>query len=277
MALKGNLQDFSVTQLLNLINLAGKSGALLVQGPNEGARLFFRAGKLAFAQLTSEGGQRQASLPNILHRAEKINNAQLNTLQARAAAMSDKELGLLLINSGYVTQQDILESLQGYFVHVIQQLFTWVEGRFAFDTEQDVPESKIPVRMALEDIIMEGSRQVGEWEKLSNEIPNLDMALAFTDRPGVNLKKVNLNVEEWRVVSYINPKNSIRQIAKATKMSEVEIRRIVYGLLQAGLIKLIRPAGAATQLDGLQSAFPGKDRQEQKSLVNRLMARIRSI
>lgn len=277
MALKGNLQDFSVTQLLNLINLAGKSGALLVQGPNEGARLFFRAGKLAFAQLTSEGGQRQASLPNILHRAEKINTAQLNTLQARAAAMSDKELGLLLINSGYVTQQDILESLQGYFVHVIQQLFTWVEGRFAFDTEQDVPESKIPVRMALEDIIMEGSRQVGEWEKLSNEIPNLDMALAFTDRPGVNLKKVNLNVEEWRVVSYINPKNSIRQIAKATKMSEVEIRRIVYGLLQAGLIKLIRPAGAATQLDGLQSAFPGKDRQEQKSLVNRLMARIRSI
>ncbi len=277
MALQGNLQDFSLTQLLNLINLAGKSGALLVQGPNEGAKLIFRSGKLAYAQLTSESGQQLASLPNILHRAEKINDAQLNTLQTRASNMSDKELGLLLINSGYVSQQDILESLQGYFIHVIQQLFTWVEGRFKFDDRQDVPESKIPVRMALEDLIMEGSRQVGEWEKLSSEIPNLDMALAFTDRPGVNLKKVNLNVEEWRVVSYINPKNSIRQIARATKMSEVEIRRIVYGLLQAGLIKLIRPAGAPTQLDGLQTAFPGKSRQEQKSLVTRLMNRIRSI
>jgi len=277
MALQGNLQDFSVTQLLNLINLAGKSGALLVQGSNEGARLVFRSGKLAYAQLTSESGKQQATLPNILHRAEKINDAQLNTLQTRAADMSDKELGLLLINSGYVSQQDILESLQGYFVHVIQQLFTWVEGRFKFDAGQDVPDSKIPVRMALEDLIMEGSRQVSEWEKLSAEIPNLDMALAFTDRPGVNLKKVNLNVEEWRVVSYINPKNSIRQIAKATKMSEVEIRRIVYGLLQAGLIKLIRPAGTPTQLEGLQTAFPGRSRQEQKSLVTRLMNRIRSI
>jgi hypothetical protein len=277
MALQGNLQDFTVTQLLNLVNLANKSGALLVQGPNEGARLFFRQGKLAYAQLVSESGQQQGSLPNILHRAEKINDAQLNTLQARAREMSDKELGLLLINSGYVTQQDILESLQSYFVATIQQLFTWVEGRFKFDPSQDVPDSKIPVRIALEDLIMEGSRQVREWEQLNTEIPNLDMALAFTDRPGVNLKKVNLNVEEWRVVSYINPKNSIRQIAKVTKMSDVEIRRIVYGLLQAGLVKMVRPAGATSQLDGLQSAFPGKDREEQKSLVTRLMKRIRSI
>lgn len=277
MALQGNLQDFTVTQLLNLINLAGKSGALVLQAPNEEARLIFRQGKLAHAQLTSEADHKQGTLPSILHRSEKINDAQLNTLQTRAANMNDKELGLLLINSGYVSQQDILESLQSYYVAVMQQLFTWVEGRFRFEPNQDVPENNIPVRIALEDLIMEGSRQVREWEKLSSEIPNLDMALAFTDRPGVNLKKVNLNVEEWRVVSYINPKNSIRQIARATKMSDVEIRRIVYGLLQAGLVRLIRPVGAPSQLDGLQAAFPGKGRQEQKNLVARLMNRIRSI
>ncbi|MEX1071856.1 MAG: DUF4388 domain-containing protein [Anaerolineales bacterium] len=277
MSLQGNLRDFTVTQLLNLVNLANKSGALLIQAPNEGARLIFRQGKLAYAQLVSEEGEKQGSLPSILHRAEKISDAQLNTLQRRAAGMSDKELGLLLINSGYVTQQDILESLQSYFSGLIQQLFTWVEGRFKFDAAQDVPETKIPVRIPLENLIMEGSRQLSEWEQLNSEIPNLDMVLAFTDRPGVNLKKVNLNVEEWRVVSYINPKNSIRQIAKATKMNDLQIRRIVYGLLQAGLVRLIRPEGAPTQIDGLKSAFPGKDREEQKSLVNRLIERIRSI
>ena len=277
MALQGNLRDFTVTQLLNLINLANKSGTLLIQGPNEGARLVFHQGKLAFAQFVSPEGQQQGNLPIILHRAEKINDAQLNTLKTRAAEMGDKELGLLLINSGYVSQQDILESLQSYFTSLIQQLFTWVEGRFKFDPAQEVPENKIPVRISLENLIMEGSRQLHEWEQLNSEIPNLDMALAFTDRPGVNLKKVNLNVEEWRVVSYINPKNSMRQIAKATKMNDLEIRRIVYGLLQAGLVKLIRPEGAPTQLDGLQSAFPGKDREEQKTLVNRLIERIRSI
>src|SRR3990172_9371097 len=191
--------------------------------------------------------------------------------------MSDKELGLLLINAGYVTQQDILESLQASFVEIVQQLFTWVEGKFKFDPGEDVPENRIPVRIALENLIMEGSRQTHEWEQLNFEIPSLDMALAFTDRPGVNLKKVNLNVEEWRVVSYINPKNSIRQIAKASKMNDLEIRRIVYGLLQAGLVRLVRPEGALTRLDGLQSAFPGVDKKEQKNLITRLMDRIRSI
>jgi len=277
MALQGSLQDFSVTQLLNLVNLANKSGALLIQGPNEGARLIFRQGKLAHAQLASDEGGAQGSLPGVLHRAEKINDAQLNTLRNRAQGMSDKELGLLLINAGYVTQTDILESLQSYYVSIMQQLFTWVEGRFKFDPGQDVPENKIPVLISLENMIIEGSRQLAEWEQLNFEIPNLDMALAFTDRPGVNLKKVNLNVEEWRVVSYINPKNSIRQIAKASKMNDLEIRRIVYGLLQAGLVRLVRPAGAPSQLDGLQAAFPGVDKKEQKNLITRLMDRIRSI
>jgi hypothetical protein len=35
MALRGNLRDFTITQLLNLINLAQKSGTLVVDGPGE--------------------------------------------------------------------------------------------------------------------------------------------------------------------------------------------------------------------------------------------------
>lgn len=273
MALQGNLRDFTVTQLLNLINLAQKNGALVVQGSNEVARLVFDEGKLAYGQIGAE----EPKLPAILHRSGKISDPQLRTLQERAAKMSDKELGLLLINAGYVSQKEILESLQNFYSDVVKELFTWVEGQFAFDESQQLLDGKIPVRISLENIIMEGSRQLREWEQLQFEIPNLDLTLGFTDRPGVNLKKVNLNVEEWRVVSYINPKNSMRQIAKATNMSDIEIRRIVYGLLQAGLVKIIRPEGAPTQLEGLESAFPGVDREEQKSLVNRLIQRIRSI
>jgi DNA-binding Lrp family transcriptional regulator len=86
-----------------------------------------------------------------------------------------------------------------------------------------------------------------------------------------------MSVEEWRVVSYINPKNSINQIAKATKVSETDIRRIVYSLLQAGLVELIRPEGAQDHLPGISAAIPGKDKTEQKNIVNRLIRRIRSL
>ncbi len=113
-----------------------------------------------------------------------------------------------------------------------------------------------------------------EWEQLQDEIPSLEMALRFTERPGANLRSVNLSVEEWRVVSYINPRNTIAQIAQANKMNEIEIRRVVYGLLQAGLVEIVRPEGMTLPP---ARAFPTRDKDEQRTLVNRLIGRIKSI
>jgi hypothetical protein len=42
MALRGNLRDFTITQLLNLINLAGKTGTLIVDGPAEQAYISWK-------------------------------------------------------------------------------------------------------------------------------------------------------------------------------------------------------------------------------------------
>ncbi|MBI3737809.1 MAG: DUF4388 domain-containing protein [Chloroflexi bacterium] len=227
MALRGNLRDFTVTQLLNLINLAQKTGTLIVDGPSEQAYVSFREGKLAYARI----GQDDGSLASVLHKANKLNVNQYRTITERAGKITDKELGLLLINAGYVSQEDILLNLQSYFTDVIRRLFTWVEGFFRFENAILPPEDRINVRLDLENLIIEGSRQLREWEQLQDEIPSLDLALKFTERPMTNL---NLSVEEWRVVKYIDPKNSMKQIAAAAKLNDLEIRRIVYGLIQAG-------------------------------------------
>src|SRR5512147_404464 len=238
MALRGNLRDFTITQLLNLINLARKTGTLVVDGPSEQAFVSFREGKLAYARV----GQDDGSLALVLHKANKLTVNQYRAIVERAGRITDKELGLLLINAGYLTQEEILLNLQSYFTEIIRRLFTWVEGFFRFEGEMLPPDDRINVRLDLENIIIEGARQLRELEQLQDEIPSLDMALKFTDRP---MKHVNLSVEEWRVVSFINPKNSMKQIAKTNKMSELEIRRIVYGLLQAGLVEVVRVEGTA--------------------------------
>jgi Domain of unknown function (DUF4388) len=272
MALRGNLRDFTITQLLNLINLACKTGTLVVEGPSETAKVAFREGKLAYAEIESEDG----GLASILHRANKLTSGQYKSIRQGAAHISDKELGLLLINAGYLSQEDILTNLQQHFTDIVQRLFTWVEGFFHFDNDILPPNERISVRLDLENLIIDGARQLREWEQLQDEIPSLDMALKFTDRPGTNLKNVALSVEEWRVVSYINPRNSIKQIASATKMNDLEIRRIVYGLLQAGLVEIIRQAGSSIPTSSVR-VFPTDDKQEQRTLVNRLINRIRSL
>ena len=274
MALKGNLRDFSITQLLNLINVARKTGTLIIEGPSEQVWLSFREGKLSYAR----NGKEDGSLAAVLYQTKKISAGQYRIIKERTVSMSDKELGLLLINANYLTQQDILSSLQSYFTGIVNPLFIWVEGLFHFETDLMPPEDKIMVRISLENLIIEGTRRMREWEQLQYEIPSLDMALKFADRPGANLRHVNLSVEEWRVVSYINPKNTIRQIAKTTNKSDLEIRRIVYGLIQAGLVELVRPQSVtATAVPAARLPTPPVNKEEQKSLINRIISKIRSI
>jgi len=212
----------------------------------------------------------------VLYRSKKLSAAQLKAIQERARAISDKELGLLLINASYVSQQDIIASLQGYFITIINRLFAWAEGLFRFENNLLPPDDRITVRVNLENIIIEGARRQQEQDALKTEIPSLDIALRFTDRPGTNIRNVNLSVEEWKIVSYISPKNSLRQIAAATRKSDAEIRKIVYSLLQAGLVELVRPEGAPPPVSRTPP-MPTQDRDEQKSLINRLISRIRSI
>jgi hypothetical protein len=239
MALKGNLRDFSVTQLLNLVNVAHKTGTLIVERSQEQVFVSFREGKLAFAR----DGMDAASLTMVLYHAKKLNAAQVRAINERSGGMSDKELGLLLINSNYITQQEILSSVQAYYLGMVNRLFTWSEGLFRFENELLPPNDKITVRISLENLIIDGTRKMREWEQLQGEIPSLEMGLKFSERPGVNLRNLNLSVEEWKVISFVNPKNTIHQIAKATNKNDLEIRRIVYSFIQAGLVEMVRPEG----------------------------------
>ncbi len=278
MALKGNLQDFSATQLLHLINLARKTGMLVVETPRDQARLCFREGKLIYATLDGQDDR----LVSILQRAGKISEELARTIRARSDIKDDRELGVLLSNAGYVTQKDIVDSVRTHVLEVVYKLFTWPEGVFRFEPNALPVEGRVTVSIDLENVIMEGTRRLKEWERLQEELPNLDVALRFTDRPDARLRTINLTVEEWRVISFINPRNTIRQIAQYNNMNDFQIRRIVYGLLQAGLVELIPPEGIeikpAPGVPAPTVVSPVQRRPAVKrSIVQRLIDRIREL
>jgi hypothetical protein len=252
MALKGNLRDFSTTQLLNLINLARKTGALTIEGRNSKAKLYFKEGKLIHAATGAQNGQ----LTQMLLKAGKLTAEQARAIQARSATSSDKELALLLMNAGHVSQTDIIQSVRSYMLELVYTIFTWSDGLFHFEPNALPSDDRITVPVDLENVIMEGSRRIKEYERLQDELPDLNMALKFTDRPDARLRKINLSVEEWRVISFINPRNSIKQIAQSNNMSDFQVRKIVYGMLQAGLVELVRPEGVAERPAAAAAAAP---------------------
>jgi len=237
--------------------------------------VFFTDGKLAYAQ----DGQDDNSLAGILHKYHLLSSNQYKGIKANVNGMSDKELGLMLINANYFSQQDILSSLQTHFVDVLNRLFTWMEGIFQFETDVIPPEDKITVQVNLENIILEGSRQLQEWEYLEEEIPSLEIGVKFVDRPGANVTNLKLSSEEWLVVPYVDPHNTLRKISRVTNLNEIEIRQVVYSLLQAGIIEMVGPVTpqGTPPLVRLPDPIVKADKEEGKSLIFRIIDRIRSL
>lgn len=275
MAIKGNLHDFTLTQLLNLITIAQKSGTLIVERSNEAVEVFFSNGKLAYAH----SGQEDNSLVGILHKTQLLSSNQARGIKANVNGMSDKELGLLLINANYFSQQDILQSLQTHFVEVVNRLFTWMEGFFHFESDVRPPEDKITVRVNLENLILEGSRQIRELEYLEDEIPSLEIGVKFVDRPESYVTNLRLSSEEWQVIPFIDPKNTLNQIGRVTGLDDFQIRQVIYSLLQAGIVEMVRPEIPSDSPPQVQIAKPlaTGDKEKGKSLINRIIDRIRSL
>lgn len=275
MALKGNLKDFSTTQLLNLVNLARKTGTLIIDGGNsDRANVAFKEGKLIYAAL----GEQDGELAMVLARSGKLTRDQARQISDRARKTSDKQLGLMLINAGYVTQADIIQSIKGHLRNIILKLFNWTEGVFQFESDTMPSSDRITVSVELENLIMEGTRRLKELDLLTEEVPNLDMALKFPSQPRTKLDKVSLSVDEWKVISFVKPENSIRMIAKAHNMGDQQVRRIVYSLLQAGLVELTRPASADAAINAMRRARQRTQESEVKAtVVYKLIERIRSL
>ena len=82
---------------------------------------------------------------------------------------------------------------------------------------------------------------------MRDELPDLDVPLRFAEKPDATMRSINLNVEQWKVISFINARNTIRQIASFLRMDEFQIRRIVYGLQSAGLVDVLAGSVAAAR------------------------------
>ncbi|MEW5958333.1 MAG: DUF4388 domain-containing protein, partial [Chloroflexota bacterium] len=131
MALKGNLRDFSTTQLLNLVNLARKTGMLTVDGSARHVTLYFKEGRLVRASTDSDTGH----LAAMLLKTGKLTREQAEAVNSQSGSSSDRVIGKYLMDAKLVSRDDIIQGVKDYMLDIVYDLFTWTEGEFFF--EQD--------------------------------------------------------------------------------------------------------------------------------------------
>ena len=131
-------------------------------------------------------------------------------------------------------------------VEAILTFFTFPGGDFRFIDNDPAPHTE-PITKSNELLLIEGVGRAEEWQKLRERIPSLDAVLGLVADPAVTQRDINLKPEEWRILTMINGRDSLRAISQRTGLGNFRTARIIYHLIQAGLIAVqsIAPPPAA--------------------------------
>jgi hypothetical protein len=272
MALVGNLRDFSLADFLYLVDRGYKTGRLTVKRADDAATLYFEKGKLVYATQYS----RHERLGEMLVRMGRITEEQRDhALQLQQGPYAGKPLGSVLVELGYISEEELLRHVRTQLEETVYRLFTWPDGEFRFDAGALVAPEEVLINITLgvENIIMEGVRRIDEWSRIRDRIPSTDMVVKFVDQPSEKAKGVNLTPDEWRVFARINGKDSIISIAERTGLGEFDVCRIVYGFISAGLVEVVKEK--AIPPPGIGA--PVKATRPKRSLIARIIERIRRL
>jgi DNA-binding MarR family transcriptional regulator len=265
--MKGNLKHFGPTNILNLVNLGQKTGTLQVQRKGGQAALSFKDGKLVYAAMNGTDG----SLVSVLQSAGRISEKQGASLAAHAKKHGDKQLGLLLIQKGYISRADIVKCIKRHALSSINEFAKWQEGNWAFKQGEIPGDDRILVPLDLEPVIIQIVRMQKRDKDLKTDIPSLDVILQYTDKSRTQKPDLKLTKDEWRVLRLIKPNNTLQMIANSLGFDDRQIRRIVGSLREAGLVEIVsaRRPGPAEMTE--------EEKEEKKSLVLKIMDRIRDL
>jgi hypothetical protein len=135
----------------------------------------------------------------------------------------------------------------------VYALAIWRKGEFRF--EAGLPAPRQTIQKTNTNLLMEAARRLDEWRVLSKKIPSVDLVPEFVV-PANREGQINLNTMEWLLLSKIDGKRTLRQVAAATQMGVFDAAKLLYGLVATELIRL-KDAGASPLARPASPASPG--------------------
>ncbi len=205
MPLQGNLNEFSLSQIFQLISLAGKTGSLTVSSKGAEGKIYFREGQVFFA-ITP---QNRIPLGMRLIDTGLMSQDELKEALLCQQEQPEKRLGEILISMGM--KKDLLEQfIKEQIEDALFEIFDWKEGSYYFETDNVPEEEDIGVYMSVEDIIAEATKRQEEWQKIKEVLPSLDTMVQMSEAPVKSKEDIIIKPEEWKILYLLDKKRSVK-------------------------------------------------------------------
>ena len=243
--LNGNLGEFGLAEVFQLIGQQRKTGALELARDAESVQFLFDRGAVVSA--APVGSRPHAALGEMLVRCGALTRERVDQLYREC------EAGALLLPKLAVAREWIrqaeLEQLEDLLTRdTFFAVLRWTSGTFRFVAQEVEHPRRFGELLGAEQILMDGLRMLDEWQGVAELVPSADLVLRHAgafDAYASRLEDASgpQRADAERVYQLIDGRLAVRRIIDLSRLGTFDAMRILAGLISAGSIEEVDAGG----------------------------------
>lgn len=238
---QGDLELIGFCDVLQFLAGGRKTGALIIErGDGVARRIFFDKGEI----IAASSSRVDDYLGRILVRRGATTEAEVEAaIKARPPGV---RIGDALVARGVLTADEVQHFLFEQFRKIIFDTFHWTKGAFRFVTGAKPEGGRISPSLSADNLILEGLRRLDESKIIDRRLPGEDeLLVAATEEPDES----KLGALEQQVLGKLRDPCSRRDLLRALRADEFELRKTVFKLYEAGLIEACKAPAATPEAE----------------------------
>lgn len=220
----------SLTDLLQFLAAGRKSGTLKFDHGKVTKQIYFRNGMI----VGSKSNDPREYLGQVLLHYGKVDEIQLRVARELQRTSGGK-LGEVLVQQGFLTEEDVLGMLKTRTLEGIYEMFVWTEGDFEFYDEELPPDDLLPIEVEPTNVVMEGIYRIDEFARYRTLVPSDRSILELNAGWTSSLK---LGKEYRQILYFVEKRMSVAEICYHMHASSFHVYGQLYTLISEGIARV---------------------------------------
>ncbi len=231
--IRGALSSFRIVEVMQMLGLQRQTGRLSVSRSEESAEVYFRDGSVSYA--TASNGIKPGA-EGLIRKTCRLGEDGIRHV-LRIAEMTGQPVDAVLVQEKMVTARTFTDNLKRHTESVVFKIMSWREGDFFFDKSTPVALAA-PLRLKVDDLLLEGARRADEWTLIEQKISNFDMVFESLIRSDEELASRGMSDIDLKVFPLIDGTRTVRDIIDASCLSDFDVAKSLFILLSVNLIRV---------------------------------------
>ncbi len=249
--LRGSLDDFSVEDVLWLIDRTKKTGRLAIDRPVGRGSLFFRDGLLycAESELLREPFEAQ------LVRTGLVSPSQLQEARSRRAS-PDTAVARALVSEDFVHSEQLRSAFEARLSDGVFELMRREFGEFAWEADEKA-EPDVDASLSVRQIMEAASSRRARLQEIQALIASEQTVPTISRAPSAELAAITITADQWRLLALIDGSANVETIARRARLTDFTALTLLHDLASRGLLDV--SPGTVSGLDeesGARSPAP---------------------